>query len=266
MRLKFLGSRLKLVSADSETPITSIEDLVQMLMCCDATDDCYVGECTECPRMENLEEALKDLYFNSNVSQVSFKCWDTAAKCELKSKTLTVDDFVSEILSDLVKFAKHAFLATKQIESFKRDKESSCDGEVLVVCDYSENYSMVFQNEVQAAHWNNVQATLHVSVVYFKVDGQLKHFSHVVVSPHLKHDVYGVHLFLSKLVKHIKSKVPWTLSIKLLIIRMVHHRSIKIIKMQPTSSFMKKTLAFLVYGSFLPLGIGKMLRMVWGLQ
>jgi hypothetical protein len=39
-------------------------------------------------------------------------------------------------------------------------------GEIAVICDYSENYSIT-QKEVHGLHWNNAQTTLHPFVAYF---------------------------------------------------------------------------------------------------
>jgi hypothetical protein len=38
----------------------------------------------------------------------------------------------------------------------------------VVLCDFTENYSIVLQDKAQGFHWNNAQATIHTSVIYFK--------------------------------------------------------------------------------------------------
>lgn len=38
-------------------------------------------------------------------------------------------------------------------------KNNLAFGEVLVMADFSKNYSFVLENSVQGVHWNNAQAT-----------------------------------------------------------------------------------------------------------
>ena len=39
--------------------------------------------------------------------------------------------------------------------------------------DFAENFSFVVQDEIQAFHWNKLQATLHPIVMYYKQNGNL---------------------------------------------------------------------------------------------
>jgi len=212
-KLKFDGSKIKELSQNSNIVLLSCEDCVKQIICSEPTDDCYVGLCSQCPGTDTLCENILDNFFNANVTEVTYRYWNPKGRCELTVKTEVVADFVVSFINDLKMYKVHAFVAERQMKGFKIDKESLKDGEVLVICDYSENYTLIFQNEVQAAHWSNIQATVHCSVVYYMEQNVLKHFSHVVISPYLKHDVYGVHLFLTKLISHIKSKIPWPLKL-----------------------------------------------------
>ena len=43
----------------------------------------------------------------------------------------------------------------------------SCDGKtILLQVDFSENASLLMQNEIQSAHWNHSQATLFTAHVW----------------------------------------------------------------------------------------------------
>ena len=64
-------------------------------------------------------------------------------------------------------------------------------GELLVVADFSEN-SFILQDAAQGFHWNNVQATIHPFVIYYKHSGENRHLSYVVVSDCLHHDTVAV--------------------------------------------------------------------------
>jgi hypothetical protein len=47
-------------------------------------------------------------------------------------------------------------------------------GEIAVICDFSENYSII-QDEVQGFHWNNAQATLRPAVAYYSQNEMIPH-------------------------------------------------------------------------------------------
>jgi hypothetical protein len=70
-------------------------------------------------------------------------------------------------------------------------------GEFVVLCDFTENYSFVLQDEAQGFHWNNAQAAIHPFVIYFKTPDALntEHENLVMISDCLKHDSILVHTF-----------------------------------------------------------------------
>jgi hypothetical protein len=50
----------------------------------------------------------------------------------------------------------------------KGKKYSLQDAEVIVLGDFSQNYSFTIQDTAQGFHWNNQQATIHPFLSYFK--------------------------------------------------------------------------------------------------
>lgn len=83
-------------------------------------------------------------------------------------KYIKTDDFV-EIFSQKFKALKiHDFIAKGHLEfciSRKESKESSSEGEILVMADFSENYSFILQGAGQGFLRNNPQTTMHLFVV-----------------------------------------------------------------------------------------------------
>ena len=75
-------------------------------------------------------------------------------------------------------------------------KDTLEEGEVLVIMNFTENYSFVVQDEVQSFHWNNTMVTLHSFVAYFKENDTLDNLNFVVVSENNDHNTVAVHLFL----------------------------------------------------------------------
>jgi hypothetical protein len=67
-------------------------------------------------------------------------------------------------------------------------------GETAVICDFSENYSIV-KDEVQGFHWNNAQATIHPFVACYSQNKMTENISFVVTSDCLKHHTAVVIFF-----------------------------------------------------------------------
>ena len=71
------------------------------------------------------------------------------------------------------------FIVKKQVAFLSEEKR----GEFLVIADFSENYSFVIQDEVQSFHWNNLQATVHPFLSYYReVGGELNSICSIVIS------------------------------------------------------------------------------------
>ena len=67
-----------------------------------------------------------------------------------------------------------------------------------------QNYSFVVQDEVQSFHWNNLQATVHPFLCYYRnTDGKLGSACFTIISENKEHDTIAVHLFQRKLVSFL---------------------------------------------------------------
>lgn len=103
----------------------------------------------------------------------------------------------------------HNFVAKKQSEYFKNRQTSLEEDEIIIICDFAENYSFVVQDAIQSFHWSNDQCTIHPFCMYYKdIDGNLKCKSVIVIAESLKHDTVAVHLMQQKLINLIRSDFP----------------------------------------------------------
>ena len=98
----------------------------------------------------------------------------------------------------------HDFIAKNQSSYFKYCKENLEPDELVVVGDFTENYSFVIQDEVQSYHWSNKQATIHPFVAYYRINNCLQHDNFVIISDCKEHDSIAVHLYQIKLIKFFK--------------------------------------------------------------
>ncbi|XP_044597202.1 uncharacterized protein LOC123273796 [Cotesia glomerata] len=85
-------------------------------------------------------------------------------------------------------------------------------GQVLVVADFSENYSFLLQNSVQGAYWNNSQATIHPFACYYRsIDENVDNIvplNLIIISDNLTHNTTAVYSFQEVLTSFLKNKIP----------------------------------------------------------
>ena len=95
------------------------------------------------------------------------KKWSQTDRAEMETLVKKVDEFISSFLGHFKVYQKHAFTA-KNSPISKGKKGNLKEGEVLAVCDFAENYSLVVQDEIQSFRWNNIMVTIHPLIAYYK--------------------------------------------------------------------------------------------------
>jgi hypothetical protein len=125
---------------------------------------------------------------------------------ELVTIVNSTEEFIESLLEKLLLLLLHSFIVTQQAMFPKELKCNLQSGEFVVLCNFTENYSFILQDEAQF-HWNNAQATIHPFVIYFKKSDALnsEHENPVMISDCLKHDSILVHTFQQHLMKFIEN-------------------------------------------------------------
>ena len=108
-------------------------------------------------------------------------------------------------LKDVADFKEHTECVANQFREVKNLKENLPNGHVIVQMDFTENYTCRSFEEVQSAYWNANMVTLHPMVIYLWANGELLHYSYVIISDSLSHNSNTVLTFLNKLVPEIKT-------------------------------------------------------------
>ena len=143
----------------------------------------------------------------------------------------------------------HSFIA-KQQSAFQTKLKSELLPGKMITADFSENYSVLLQDAAQDFHWNNLQATIHPFIVYYKDSDELKHICYVVISDSLRHNTVAVHLFQKSLICFLREKFG-TLSHKIYYFSDGAASQYKIGKIPSSYAFMKQSLVYM----YLPSGI-----------
>ena len=73
----------------------------------------------------------------------------------LEKKTESHDAFITSLSLSISKLTRHHYIAIEKSMYFKNLKETIQEGELVLVGDFSENYSFIVQDAVQGYHWDN---------------------------------------------------------------------------------------------------------------
>lgn len=117
----------------------------------------------------------------------------------------TAGEFIYQFGHQLQDLKTHEFISSHQSKFFKQTKETLQPNEFAIVLDFSENFSFVIQDEIQAYHWSNAQCTVHPYCIYYRDgNGVLKNKSFIVLSESLEHNASIVYLFQTKLMSYLR--------------------------------------------------------------
>lgn len=185
---------------------------MKIVVCQPPTNDCYFGVCTNCPGSTKLRSILENLFMDNFLDEVKYNQWTQVDRCCLETIIKSTDDFVDSFIESVPKVIQHDFIAKQQAEYFQTVKNNLEIGEVLVVADFSENYSFLLQNSVQGVYWNNRQATIHPFACYYRSidvnESKVVPLSLVIISDNLTHNTTAVYSFQEELTSFLKIKIP----------------------------------------------------------
>ena len=120
------------------------------------------------------------------------------------SDSTSIHDLIDMISNSIDKLTSHSYIAKAQSSHLKLRKENIDENTILVLVDFSENFTFIVQDEIQSYHWCKEQATLHPIVMYYKENGTVKHKSFCVISDELHHDVSMVYQIQTVFLNYVR--------------------------------------------------------------
>lgn len=90
-------------------------------------------------------------------------------------------------------------------------KQDLKDKEILIHVDFSENYCLKYNQEIQSFHFggSREQVSLHTGVLYYKDAGTLRNKSFCTISNCLQHDAGAIWAHVSPILKMAQAMVPY---------------------------------------------------------
>ncbi|KAL5474387.1 hypothetical protein EMCRGX_G026329 [Ephydatia muelleri] len=117
-----------------------------------------------------LKEKLLENFDENEFDEIQYKQWTTTDRSQLETISQSTEEFVETFITKLQVLSRHDFIAQEQSNYLKDRKAALNEGEVLVLGDFSENYTFIIQDAIQGYHWTNTQATLHQYVYYLNLE------------------------------------------------------------------------------------------------
>ena len=207
---RFMYQAMKFENLKEKLNVNDVSDFLVHIQCNPPNISCWLGECNECGQVKviELKSKIENILDEECIEEIKYQKWVTVDRSHLETVIKPVAEFVEEFCSSLTKFQRHQFLTDRQQAYYQETKRTLKKGELLVQCDFSENYSYKVQDEPQPWHWNNDMVTLHTTVGYHINDkGDLEHINYVAISENNTHDAVAVQLYLRKFLDFAKTKI-----------------------------------------------------------
>lgn len=191
-------------------------DLLNSAVCDIDSENCMTGDCQNCPREAGVKKAFEDLVNELEIEikngQIKYKKWvDKGSAASLENFTVDSDEFLSQLFEDIVKLTGHHFIADTQKRYLSGCKSNLPLDTCIILMDFSENYSFIIQQSVQAFYYNNSQATLHPFCIYFRKPGtnELINVNYCVISDSTDHFAYSINAFTAKIMEELQGQYSW---------------------------------------------------------
>ena len=205
-------------------PIYS-SSFVDNMVCSPDSEKCMMGNCDTCS-YHKIESYLSSFVEADQASEILWCEWvreenneiahprrgankeadtvKTSSKKQMKKicKAGSVAEAVATLIEKMPEFLAHVFIKRQQSACFQEKLSDIPDASAVIQVDFSENYSLQQQGEIQSAYWSQQQLTLFTVCVWTHDSNK----SMVFVSDDLDHDKTSVLVFLHKLLAELTDK------------------------------------------------------------
>ena len=102
------------------------------------------------------------------IDEIQFSQWTATDSSNLEAFVKLVEHFLDVFVEKLETLKPHDFIAKQEASYLNSVKENLLPGDLLVIGDFSENYSFVVPDKAQLFHLNNGMVTIHPFVYYYR--------------------------------------------------------------------------------------------------
>ena len=191
------------------------KNLMKLIVCNTENRICMIHRCDSCPGKEALLKFLQNSFTDLEPDNtIIFQQWRSTDRSDLEHIEMEAYDFF-EFLTNLIdKLTIHSYICKCQARYLKQLKNelNQMQNVCVVLTDFSENYTMTVQDEVQSFHFNKPQCTIHPLVLYLPSPDQSSpciQQNLAFFSDDLNHDTSFVFAMQKQLACYLKTKYPF---------------------------------------------------------
>ena len=182
-----------------------MNDVITEILCISPQEKCYLDQCNDCP-VENLIDILAHNHDMDYDEECIWNIWKKSNnKFDLQQITGSVDSLLTEMEDRWDAFLLHVYCNRQQRDYIKNLREKSSDKTFLVAnIDFSMNYTLMRQREVQQGFFSYNQATLFT--IHLTIGQEQRNIA--IISNHTEHSTAFVYTAQNILVQFIKNNFP----------------------------------------------------------
>ncbi|CAF2260150.1 unnamed protein product, partial [Rotaria magnacalcarata] len=181
----------------------NLHSFIKLLVCDENKELCMFSHCDQCSL--HFNNKIRDQMIHPT-SVIKWTLWSTPQE----GRAMKVDheglvlNCVEALASRVKYFLFHVFVKREQSKFFELIKQNVNDQSCLMQVDYSENFALVEQNEIQSVHWSRKQISLFTTYIW----SQSNNYPFVIVSDDPSHDKYTVSKCLEQIFTRLKLLLP----------------------------------------------------------
>nr|CAH7714535.1 unnamed protein product [Callosobruchus chinensis] len=175
-------------------------------------EDCLLRKCNKCkdaiPHFKEFNDSdllqyLQWIYLKQNYFDKKTKTVKQCRKIAKQPKEVRAAELVTILMEKLPTFLNHEGRILHQHHAIFELKKVLKANEIIIHCDFSENYSLKYAEEIQSFHFGGArqQVTLHTVVVYSKAGSDTVPKSYCTLSESLYHGPAAIWAHLNPIVK-----------------------------------------------------------------
>jgi hypothetical protein len=177
---------------------------VKLLVCDDKSESCMFSEQYLC--RDRFQTQFRDKMIDAD-AVISWTLWSTSilGRIEKIDHSGTVNGCVAVLRDKIRHFLFHVFVKRQQADYFCSFQEMVSDNLCLLQMDYSENFSVVEQNEIQSAHWSKKQLLVFTAHLWIRSSN----YPMVIVSDDPSHSKWIVSRCIELILHRFHLKLSW---------------------------------------------------------
>ncbi|CAM4982008.1 unnamed protein product [Rotaria socialis] len=180
-----------------------LNSFLKLIVCNDQNQNCMFSNCSICA--DKFKNEIENKIINPT-SLIKWTLWSTsqqgrAVKVDYEG---SVVECVKILSNKVEQFLFHVFIKRQQSSFFETIKSNTTNKKCLIQVDYSENYAIIEQNEIQSAHWSRKQLSLFTAYVW----GNGSTYPLVIVSNNVAHNKYTVATCLERILTRMQILIP----------------------------------------------------------